>query len=227
MSAVRKVTLRSLVLVGAVAAALVAATPASAASVAACTNKQPVLRFNVDRNSTGKDRTRRAISLSYGGYTSAAAITPIRLTIVRGGKTVTKTWPTLNGEYRYKAHKGESVAFMAIYAEDSSGYGRSTTGTPTILPIPLPVDVAGLGSSITPPLQAVFGLLPSPLQPLLQVLVPTGSNPGAFASNICARIQPLVVSEKAAATKSRHARKAASKVRHSRKSASKASHART
>ncbi len=180
------------VLAGAVALAAVAPASASADAVATCSAKTPVLQFQVDRNATGRDRTRRAISLQYGGGSSAAAIKPIRLTIVRGGKTRTMQLSSLNSEYRYRARKGERAAFMAVYAEDSSGYGQSTTAPPMILQPLVGVSPGLLG--------IVFGLVPAPL---LQVLVPTSSNPGAFSSDVCARVQPLVVQEKAAPSSSR------------------------
>lgn len=180
--------------------AAVAPSPAGAATVAACADNAPALEWQVDRNSTGRDRSRRAISLRYAnGGGSASVVKPISVTIVRGGKTRTVAWSSLQGEYRYRARKGERAGLMAVYSEDSSGYSRSTVGALAFLP----VDLSGLFSGLVTPtlqqLQPVFGLLP----PALQVVVPAGNLPGSYGGQSCARLQPLVVQEKAGARQAR------------------------
>lgn len=160
-----------------------------------------MLRWDVDRNAGGRDRTRRTLTLENAGETTASAVKPIRVTIVRGGRTRTMQWNSLNGDYSYRARKGERVGAMAVYAEDSSGYDRATVKTFEFLPVKLPVDLAGTVGALgaLPPIQMVFGLLP----PVLQVAVPLDTQGGAFGSQTCARLEPLAVQEATAASRAR------------------------
>ncbi|MGI8845098.1 MAG: hypothetical protein ACR2HC_02820, partial [Thermoleophilaceae bacterium] len=115
-------------------------------------------------------------------------------------KTRTLQFNSLNGEYRYRAKKGERVGAMAVYAEDSSGYTKSTVQSFGTLPVKLPVDVAGTLGALTPLVESVLGPLASNL---LTVALPGQSVGGVFQAQVCARMQPLVVQERSAARSAR------------------------
>lgn len=172
--------------------ALVAPATAQAATAPACTTKNAALAFQVDRNAFGRDKSLRAIDFRPAGGTSATSTTPISLTVMRNGASRTLRFDSQQGQYRYRARRGEQARFMAVYLEDGSGYGAVALGAQQRVTIPLPV----LGS-LPPPLAALFP------NDEISVFLPSLTSGGVYGSSVCARGLPLTVGEGTAARRAR------------------------
>jgi hypothetical protein len=163
---------------------------AGAAQATTCSSAStPALKFEVV-----SDGASRGVSLTSTekGFT-ASAMFPAALQVIRGGQTIQKTLTSRSSQYVYKPTKGEQVRFLALYNEDSSGYGATQfgVGLGQIAPIALPPIVGTLLA-----LPAVITVqVPFPATP---VGFPTGFNP-----SLCTRSLGAVVAEKARASRSR------------------------
>lgn len=175
-------------------ACLLAPAGAQAAVTApACTNA-PALRFQVDRNSFGREKALRTIDLRPGHGTSATSVKPVSLTIMRRGRIRTLHFANLEDQYVYRARRGEQSRFLAVYLEDSSGYGEITFGQQELVSVPVPIPAPALA------------VLPAPLQALfaggkISVLLPALSSGAGYGRNVCARALPLTVGEATSAHK--------------------------
>jgi hypothetical protein len=176
-------------------AGLLAPAGARAAVTApSCTNDASALRFQVDRNTNGRDKALRTIDLRPGHGTSATSVKPVSLTIMRRGRIRTLHFANLEDQYVYRARRGEQSRFLAVYVEDSSGYGSVTFGQQELVSVPVPIPAPALA------------VLPAPLQALfaggkISVLLPALSSGAGYGQNVCARALPLTVGEATAAHK--------------------------
>ncbi len=175
-------------------AGLLAPAGAQAAATApACINEAPALRFQVDRNKFGREKALRTIDLRPGRGTSATSVKPVSLTVMRRGRIRTLHFANLEDQYAYRARRGEQSRFLAVYLEDSSGYGSVTFGQQVVsVPVPIPAPA--------------LAVLPAPLQGLfaggkISVLLPALSSGAGYGQNVCARALPLTVGEATAAHK--------------------------
>lgn len=164
----------------------------AAVTAPSCTNGASALRFQVDRNTNGRDKALRTIDLRPGHGTSATSVKPVSLTIMRRGRIRTLHFANLEDQYVYRARRGEQSRFLAVYLEDSSGYGSVTFGQQQLVSVPVP---APLLAGVPAPFQ---GLFPGGQ---FTLLLPAASNGGSYGQNVCARTLPLTVGEATAAHK--------------------------
>jgi hypothetical protein len=171
-------------MLGIAAVALGVVPAAASAATAACQGDRPALRWDVVR-----DTKTVSVSLTSASYSTASAIKPIQVTVLRNGTSRTLNFSSPTTEFTYRPRKGEQARFMATYVEDNSGYQPSFVGlTPNLVPV-----------AISPLVQAILQL-PSALVP---IALPTTGSVGIFGANQCGRVQALLVGQ---ATASRRAR---------------------
>ena len=164
---------------------------AGAAQAASCSSSStPSLKWEV----VGSGTTRGISLVSTADGFQGSAVFPASVTILRGGGTIQRTFTSRSSQYVYKARKGEQVRFLAVYSEDSSGYGGTQFGVQQVTPVTLPPLVASLLT-----LPSVINIkVPFPATPL--------GAPGAFGANLCTRSLGALVAEKARSSRSHAAR---------------------
>ncbi|MGI8711215.1 MAG: hypothetical protein ACR2LA_09515 [Acidimicrobiales bacterium] len=173
-----------------VAGLLAPAGARAAVTAPSCTNDASALRFQVDRNTNGRDKPLRTIDLRPGHGTSATSVRPVSLTIMRRGRIRTLHFANLEDQYVYRARRGEQSRFLAVYLEDSSGYGSVTFGQQELVSVPVPVPIPAPALAVLPaPLQALFA------GGKISVLLPALSSGAGYGQNACARALPLTVGE--------------------------------
>ncbi len=198
--------MRCATVISALMALMIAVPAAEAATPAACTGSS-VLEWRVYR-----DGSKRLVELADASAgTTASATQPVAITVIRNGVSRSFAWRTSVDGYLYRPARGEQARFLAVYLEDSSGYGTNTAGPNQSITVPIPGFelVAGVLTPLFP-----TGTITVPLP--LPVPLPAGLQPApntTYRSSVCVRTLPLTIAEAGTASRRAKSRRAKAKSR--------------